>query len=281
MDVSDFKTFLEVARTRHFGQAAKNLCITQSTVSARIKTLEDQLGTALFVRQRNNIQLTRAGEKLLPHAELIAATWNRVRQDIAIEGGQHQSLVIGGVPDLWDQVLQQWLQHIYSAHQSLIIYAEAQLQGTLVNRLITGTMDLAFLHDAPQNDQLITRHLLDLPLVLVSSNAQPLHDAIAEKYILVDWGSSFLTQHAQHFSSLPTPEMQVNEARIALDFILACGGSAYVAEPLVAALLQTRRLFQVEDAPVFHRPVYAVYNKSSAKQAFLETLLTSVSSSPA
>ena len=141
MDVNDFKTFLEVVRTRHFGQAAKSLCITQSTVSARIKTLEEQLGTALFVRQRNNIQLTQAGEKLLSYAELITATWNRARQEIAVEGRKPQPLVIGGVSSLWDMLSQQWLQDIYSENQSFIIYAEVQPQNILLSRLATGTMD--------------------------------------------------------------------------------------------------------------------------------------------
>ena len=41
MDVKVFKTFLEVANTRHFGRAADNLFITQAAVSARIKQLEE------------------------------------------------------------------------------------------------------------------------------------------------------------------------------------------------------------------------------------------------
>ena len=65
MDIDALKTFIEVNRTRHFGQAARNLYVSQSTVSARIKLLEEQVGLPLFVRQRNNIQLTAAGEKLL------------------------------------------------------------------------------------------------------------------------------------------------------------------------------------------------------------------------
>ena len=58
MDTELLKTFLEVNRTRHFGKAAENLYLTQSAVSARIKLLEDLLGTPLFSRARNNVQLT-------------------------------------------------------------------------------------------------------------------------------------------------------------------------------------------------------------------------------
>jgi hypothetical protein len=64
-------TFLELARTRHFGKAAEHLFVTQSAVSARIRLLEATLGVALFTRKRNDIRLTRAGERLQRHAETI------------------------------------------------------------------------------------------------------------------------------------------------------------------------------------------------------------------
>ena len=71
MDIDLLKTFVEVVRTRHFGKAAENLYITQSAVSFRIRQLEQGLGVNLFIRQRNNIQLTAPGERLLPHKLVI------------------------------------------------------------------------------------------------------------------------------------------------------------------------------------------------------------------
>ena len=65
MDIELLKTFLELSRTRHFGRAAENLFISQSAVSARIRQLEDSIGAPLFTRDRNNIQLTSAGERFL------------------------------------------------------------------------------------------------------------------------------------------------------------------------------------------------------------------------
>ena len=48
MDLELPRTFLEVNRTRHFGQAADALCVTQAAVSARTKQLEGLLGVSLF-----------------------------------------------------------------------------------------------------------------------------------------------------------------------------------------------------------------------------------------
>ena len=83
MDIGLLKTFLEVNRTKHFGQAAENLFLTQSAVSARIKLLEQTLGVPLFTRSRNNIELTPAGARLVKLADSIINTWNRARLEIS------------------------------------------------------------------------------------------------------------------------------------------------------------------------------------------------------
>ena len=88
MDIELLKTFLEVRRTRHFGKAAENLFLTQAAVSARIRQLERLLGVKLFIRSRNNIQLTSEGERLVGHAQTVLLAWSRARQELALETGQ-------------------------------------------------------------------------------------------------------------------------------------------------------------------------------------------------
>ncbi|MFQ3206589.1 MAG: DNA-binding transcriptional LysR family regulator [Glaciecola sp.] len=91
MDIRFLTTFLEVADTRHFGRAAENLYLTQSAVSARIKLLEEYFNTALFIRNRNSIQISPAGEKLIPFAQELSDTLSKARKSLAQEECQHIS----------------------------------------------------------------------------------------------------------------------------------------------------------------------------------------------
>jgi DNA-binding transcriptional LysR family regulator len=273
MDINDFATFLEVSRTRHFGQAAKNLCITQSTVSARIRLLEQQLGAALFIRERNNIQLTPAGEKMLTYAEMITTAWHRARQEVGISLPGQLPFVIGGIVSLWDILLQKWIQDLSQSHKQLSLHGETHGNDVLVRRVLNNTIDVAFVFDAPQNDNLIVRSIADINLIMVSSQSQSAAQAIAENYILVDWGTSFLTQHARQFTDLPSPKLHIGLGRIALEFILACGGSAYLAEPMVQPQLQQGTLYRVDDAPVIERTAYAISSKQSEKADLIDQLL--------
>ena len=274
MDINDFRTFLEVCRTRHFGQAAKNLCVTQSTVSARIKNIEEQLGTKLFTRERNNIQLTSTGERMQQYAEVITTSWNQARQEIGAARASRTAFTIGGLPSLWDISLQNWLNTLVPAHQDLAIHAEIHGADTLFRRITQNTMDIAFLFDHINNDMLVCQALSNIDLILVASGpGLNLNTALSNNYIMVDWGTAFVNQHAQYFADIARPYLHVSHGRIALDYLLANGGNAYLAKPMVADFINNAQLHVVPDAPVIQRTAYAVYNKTSDKLDLVESLL--------
>lgn len=74
MEVRYLKSFIAGARQLNFSEAARNLCVTQSTFSQTIKQLEDELGCMLFYRNSHSVQLTEAGKELLPYAERAVQT---------------------------------------------------------------------------------------------------------------------------------------------------------------------------------------------------------------
>jgi DNA-binding transcriptional LysR family regulator len=100
LDTELLKTFLEVQKTRHFGKAADNLYLTQSAVSFRIRQLEQSLGVALFSRHRNNIQLTEAGELLLPHAEAVISALQAAKTQLQQQSSLPQRLTVTVEPGL-------------------------------------------------------------------------------------------------------------------------------------------------------------------------------------
>lgn len=277
MDIGLLKTFLEVNRTRHFGQAAENLFLTQSAVSARIRLLEQTVGIPLFTRTRNNIELTPAGQKLLKHADTILNTWNRAKQEIAIEETSHIPLAVGGVPSLWDILLQHWLNDLVSKDDKVIVHAEVHGPEMLMRRLIDGLLDVAFTFESLQMTELPVQEIGDINLVMVSTHPDLLAaQAIEKNYVLVNWGTSFAITHAQHFHDIPPPRLHVHLGRIGLAYILECGGTAYLAESMVTEALNSNVLFKVVDAPVIKRMVYAAYSPHTNQREFLENSIASI-----
>jgi DNA-binding transcriptional LysR family regulator len=274
MDIGILKTFIEVNRTRHFGKAAENLFLTQSAVSARIRLLEQTIGTELFTRSRNNIELTPTGHKLLKHAETILNTWNRARQEIATQDPDHISLAIGGVSSLWDILLQNWLDRLLEKHPNLSANAEVHNPDTLVRKLIDGALDLIFMFESAQMPEVRVEDVGQINLVLISSVKDISIEEALKNYVLVDWGTSFAITHAQHFPDMPPPKLRVHIGRLAYNHILKCGGSAYLAESMVSEELKNNKFHIVTEAPVIKRMAYAAFLPTSDKNELIQTAIT-------
>lgn len=73
MDTKSLRCFLAVAETLNFSRAAESIYLSQPALSLRINALEDELGTKLFLRTRQQVYLTAAGSALLPEVQEIIA----------------------------------------------------------------------------------------------------------------------------------------------------------------------------------------------------------------
>lgn len=274
MDTELLKTFMEVSRTRHFGKAAENLYLTQSAVSFRIRQLEGLLGVDLFVRQRNNIQLTPAGERLIPLAENSVLLEQKIRQEIAAITGKQQQLCIGATPTLWEGWLQDSLGRCIDSLPDISLTALSHSSTNLVRQLIERTLDLAFVLDAPKVDELTTLEVKKMPLYLVSAiKHEDWQQAFSNNYVLIDWSTSFQMQHAQEIKADIAPALRTNTGRIALDYIYKHQGAAYLPLPLVQQAVEEEKLFILADAPVFTRSIYASFHAASGRAELIDTIV--------
>jgi LysR family transcriptional regulator, flagellar master operon regulator len=263
MDTDLLKTFLEVNRTRHFGRAAEILCLTPSAVSARIRLLEDQLGVPLFTRERNNIGLTAAGERLLAHAGNLLRALEKARLDVAL-GGDHPQLAIAATPGVWDNLALQWAAALWADTTSPALRLEEMTPSGVRDALERGLIDLGLLLDAPGASGIASRTVAQLTLRLFSNVPGETLDQVlaAEHYILVDWGSAFLAQHAYWFPPASNPRARVSTERLALALLHSAPGAAYLADH-AAATLADDRLHAVEQAPPMILPVHACWREDN------------------
>jgi len=273
MDIELLRTFLEVKNTRHFGKAAENLYLTQAAVSARIKQLESVIGAQLFTRYRNNLQLTVTGERLINHAETILIAWERARQDVSLKKKQKHAIALGATSGLWDLVLQDTLHKVHKSYPELAIRAESHGPESLIRFLMERTLDLALVYEPAKLTDLASIPITPAELILVSTDRNAtVETATKSGYIAVDWGLSFQMSFAQLFPETVIPVLHTTLARIALDFMKEFGGSAYLPYRMVEEDIDSQ-LFQVPEAPVISRQIYACYFKDSQRTNDIESIL--------
>jgi DNA-binding transcriptional LysR family regulator len=99
MDARRLLTFRAVARRRSFSQAARDLSLTQPSVSQQVAALERELGVRLLDRRPGGLRLTHAGAVLLEHADAIAERLELARSQLAeLAGAERSTLAIGAFP---------------------------------------------------------------------------------------------------------------------------------------------------------------------------------------
>ncbi|ELB2103445.1 LysR family transcriptional regulator [Vibrio parahaemolyticus] len=263
MDVKVFRTFLELAKVRHFGRAAENLYITQAAVSARIKQLESYFDTQLFIRDRNNIKLTSAGERLISYAEVMVTTLQQAKLELSLEDGKALQLTMGGTPNIWDAYLQNCLSIVTDSFGGYGFMAEVMGREMLSRSLLERTLDMAFAFDQIKADELNCKKVADVVLVLVSTEQDSLDTVFEHKYVYVDWGTRFASEHSERHPKIPAPYLRTSTARIALDFILEKGGAAYLPVSLVEPFIANGQLNKVSGVEDWYRPIYLSYRKAS------------------
>lgn len=273
MDIELLKTFLEVRKTRHFGKAAENLYLTQAAVSARIKQLEQHMGAALFSRYRNNLQLTAVGERLTHHAETILIAWDRAQAEAQLRDNQKKVLALGGTSGLWDLILQEALNRIHMLLPEIALRAESHGQDILIRRLVERTLDVGLLYEPAKITNLISIPVTQAELILVTTEKnQDMNSALSQNYVSVDWGTVVNITHAQFFQDTQPPVLHTTLAKIALDFILYHGGSAYLPLHFVDHLLD-KNLFHIEEAPVINRSIYACYHGDNINENLIKDII--------
>jgi len=97
MDAADLKFFAAVAKVGGMNRAASKLNTVQSNVTARVRTLEEELGVALFHRGHNGVTLTAAGERLLPYAIKVTHLLDEARKAVKDDGEPRGRLTIGSL----------------------------------------------------------------------------------------------------------------------------------------------------------------------------------------
>ncbi|TMN92267.1 LysR family transcriptional regulator [Pseudoalteromonas phenolica] len=265
MDIRVFKTFIAVAENRHFGRAAETLYITQAAVSARIKQLEEFYNTALFIREKNNLRLTPAGEALLSHAHLMVSQMAQSKLSLSIAAMQKNTFSVAATPNVWDAFFSSRIQDMLALFDDLVVGAELSVREAIQRKLEDRSLDVGLLTDPIKDSDFCNELIGHFDLSLVGS--RPQFDAKVEDYVLVDWGITFQKEHALHHKV--TPNFKTSAAMIALEVLQTKGGFAYLPYPLVQALIENGELFEIDTPLQIKRPIYLVYRKNNPQEKLI------------
>jgi DNA-binding transcriptional LysR family regulator len=279
MDIELARTFIEIVSTGSFIRASERLNVAQTTVSARIQNLEQQLGRQLFTRHKGGASLTPAGEQFLRHAPMFIQLWQRTLHQVAVPVGRRAVLTVGSEVSLAQPLLLDWVRWMRQSLPDIALRVHVDVPQDLINQVASGIVDIAIMYAPQHRPGLKIDLLLDDKLVLVTTNPEA-HSPDPSDYVSMDWGPDFALHHGT--SSLETaPDLSFDLGPLALSYILAAGGSGYCRISAAQPLIDAGQLHLVPETPQFSYPVYAVQSASADATVVVPALagLHSVASS--
>jgi len=259
MDINVARTFLEIVKTGSFVSAAANLNVTQTAVSARIKVLEEQLDRKVFIRNKAGARLTPAGDQFFRFATSLVQTWDRARRSVALASGKETVVTIGAELSQWNPLMRHWLLWMRHECPEIAISAYIDSPERLMEQVQEGALDVAILYAAPARTGVVAELLFEEKLVLVRTIPadRPLEP---DDHVHVDWGEEFAASYHAAFPDAGAGVVSISYGPLALDYVLAHGGSGYFRMSAVRPLIDEGRLVLVPDAPEFSYSAYMVHS---------------------
>lgn len=212
MELRYLKSFVTLARLLNFSEAAREMCVTQSTFSQTIKQLEDELGSLLFFRNSHEVALTEAGMELLPFAEKTIQMADNCKNRMEDLRNLKCGTLNIGVTHSFNMVMHDTLKDFLQRYPNIKLNIVYKPMEELIRRLACRELDFVLSFRPNEYFPQIESHILfDDHLSVIVNKSHPL--AVKEKISLTDL--------AEYPAALPAKGLQ---ARNILDRILAGSG---------------------------------------------------------
>lgn len=279
--------FLAVARCGNLSRAAEGLFVTQPTLTARIKSLEDELGDQLFVRTSRGMRLTEAGREFVPFAERCVGSFREGKRHLEeLRGASGGRLALGASPGVGTYALPGLLERFGGAYPQVSVSVRTGHSDEILDMVLSEVVQIGLTREV-SHPELESVQLYDDELVLVVDpqhrfteyGRTTLAEVGEEKIILFDHDSSYYEQTRALFRNAGVSELRTLE----LDNIEAAkrmvahrmGVSFLPRTSVVGAVADgDLRIVEVEDSPPLHRTIVALRRRdvppTASVAAFLE-----------
>lgn len=170
MELKDIKIFQSVIENGSINRAAESLNYVQSYITARIKSLESEFNTQLFLRHNKGTTLTSEGEKLHHYTQKITHTMDEINHVFKLAEPSVAQLNIGTVETITK--LPEVLSLLRSNYPNISLAIDTDVTETIAKRVLNKSLDCAFTAGFVHEQFLNTRVLFHEKLIFVSN--QPL-----------------------------------------------------------------------------------------------------------
>lgn len=285
-----YKTFYSVAKNKNITKAAHELMISQPAVSKSIKTLEDQVGCTLFIRNKYGVSLTEEGEtfykNIKPAIEMIEHAEETLQETLNLDYG---TLSIGVSNTLTRKYLLPYIKKFHEQYPRIKIKISTSPTFELITQARNGLIDFIILnlpYQLPSDFKETTLKEVNDCFIAskdwkeLNGKTIPLKEMNNYPLILIAKGSNtriFLDDFCEKNNIMLSPEMELASHSLVTAFTKIGLGIGYATKEFLKKDLKEQTLFEIKTTPTIPpRQIGATYLKqkqlNKASLTFLNLL---------
>ena len=285
MNIQQLEYIIAVDRLKNFTKAAEYCNVTQATLSAMVKKLEQELGIVIFDRKKNPTETTEIGIETIENAKKVVLHSQLLKDNAKKSIGKIEGKIrIGIIPTIANSLLPKILKPILENFPDLKLEISEQTTNSITKQLKEGQLDMGIVA-TPLHDTEIEDIVLFYETLMVYGDIDPVQNYILpdeirnHKIWLLEEGHCLREQFIK-LCSLKKKEKMVENLKLEassfdtlLNMIDEFGGLTLIPE-LYYNTLSTERKKQVSffNAPIPVREMSIIYHRPYAKIRTIEAL---------
>lgn len=285
MNFEQIKSFLSVARTGNFSQAAKERYLSQPTISNQLKLLEKELGVQLFLRNSKNITLTEQGRMFHKYANKLVS----IEKDIMIGIKENQQMEYGILdivaPHLQtDRQFGGFLNHVLEEQRKGVMYRIVERNDEDIPGLVlSGEVELGVTNTVINDPKLGYEKAFVEEIVLITPNEEKYRDLSPEKlrtilleegHIRYDFGSGSDFLWNDFFGKTIGVELhniktvaRCSNYNIILEAVKEGRGIAFMSSTVMQKEWKNGEILAYRCKELLEKPFYVVYLKERVESS--------------
>lgn len=273
MDYRHLKYFMEVAQQKSFSKAARNLHISQSAISRMIKSLEEELGVTLFIRNAKTVEITAPGTIFYNYAKRCLFVFEHLKSDFENEFKLKQDTIEIGLPPITDaHVFAKLLGEFKRTYPQIAIKLYEHGSKVIESSVQEGIIDVGIICTIPNKD-FESFFLSENEMCVVMPKGYPLEEnkevpmKLLADYPLVLYRDDFnlhddILTNCKKIGFSPRVVFETSQRELMLQIVASGLGVAILPSRLCPRNSETSRVVtRVMTEPRMTHHLYAIWKK--------------------
>jgi len=279
---TDLVYFQAVATQGHISRAAIKLNISQPSISMAIKRLEDLLGCSLFIRHKQGVTLTRAGNALLSDVNELLGKWQQIKTNIHAAEFDVKGHVTIGCNSALAAFFSGRVATLLTTYPGLEIHLKHETNDSVLDDIVQAKLDIAVVIDPYPHADIIIKKIADVEFTLWSAkNREGTINLATDDYAVICHPDFEFSQHLiralQEIRHKPLRLSTSSQLEaVAAMTVSDCGIG--ILPSCFAGRYFKDQLSKVADAPVYQAAMCLTYRQESKNVAAINTVLDELKS---